>query len=267
MAMAFFDIGALITLGTFFLLGRSKGFAWQVAGIASLILGYIAARIFSAPLSAALELGSGLGSFVSWLIIYILVATGVYLIARGFKRSLKEKELDELDKHLGGVLGLLKGGLLVFLVSLVGLTLLPQYRPKLLATITGKITARIVKILEDNFPEASREAVDPSPQLSIPAPAAPSRSGPALPAPTRLAPPPAKPEAPPPAPADAEVEERKPTQRPLAEPEAEPSEAPDQAPNQAPNKPLEEEPEPAPAGERPYDPFRYDPIKPVKRGR
>lgn len=115
------DIICLALMALLFVLGVISGFLSQIIRIAALV----AACLLASPLSPyaedllmkKIEVDSGLGHmlslFLAWLasyVVLILIGAIVARIIRGSSKSLKF-----LDRVLGGVLGGLKGALIVYL--------------------------------------------------------------------------------------------------------------------------------------------------------
>ena len=130
--MDIFDLFSVVLIAVFFGFGRKRGLAWQLAGIASLVLGYVAATRFAPGLCVRFKMDTAPGRFFVWAGVYSAVSTAVYLVACRFKRFLRDQELDELDQHLGGVLGAVKGAILLSLFVIVVVTLIPRLRPRIL---------------------------------------------------------------------------------------------------------------------------------------
>lgn len=159
--MDVFDLFVLIVLVISFALGRSKGFAWQVAGLASLICGDLAARRFGPLVVDKLGLSHPLSPFIGWVVIYILVAVSLYLTAWKFRKFLEKQDIDELDKHLGGVLGAVKGGLILALIVLFFATVSTWVRGKVMNTATGRAIAKAALVARNFLPPKTIEAIEP----------------------------------------------------------------------------------------------------------
>src|SRR5580693_4515957 len=88
--------------------GYWKGATWQIAPIMSLVLGYMIAMPMS--VTTAHYFGDPPQNRLYALVsIYIGVSLIVYLMVRSFRAGIDKAKLTEFDKHIGALLGLVKG--------------------------------------------------------------------------------------------------------------------------------------------------------------
>jgi uncharacterized membrane protein required for colicin V production len=196
-----FDLVVVVVLVAGFIHGRSKGLAWQLSGIATLALGYVAAAAGSSVLAPIFPDAWPIDvkRFAAWIAVYALVSVGVYLVTLKLSKKIKEHELEELDRRFGGALGAFKAGLLLAVVSLVTIATSERARALVKESASGVLLARAAYAARPLLPAKIGEAVAkiageiaPEP---LPAPA-PARPQPPRPAPPQAAPrttPPARP--------------------------------------------------------------------------
>ena len=115
------DIVFLLIILLFFILGYRKGFVFEFFGIFIVILSiYLAGFLF--PVAEKLFV-SGDDVFVQRFKIFMYLLAAVFIILfvilNLFKKFLKLIKLKRLDNILGGLLGLLKGSLVVFVAFIV----------------------------------------------------------------------------------------------------------------------------------------------------
>ena len=114
------DVIVLVFLGGLFLLGVIRGFVHQLAGILFLVVGIFVARRFYSDLAAVLRQTFDIGEPVDWIAAFAAILVGVIvvgaLIAILMRGVLDKLKLLAYDRFLGGVLGALKGALIVVLV-------------------------------------------------------------------------------------------------------------------------------------------------------
>jgi membrane protein required for colicin V production len=156
-----FDLFLLIMFAVFYGFGFRRGFIWQIAGIASLIVGHIAAGHLMPHIQEIVGKDPGLAHFGAWIGVYVGAAVAVYLIAWRFRKFLEKQDLAELDKHLGGLTGLLKGGLLLAVITLLTITVSQTARNGLLETKTGPVVASLAKYFENYLPLETLKALEP----------------------------------------------------------------------------------------------------------
>jgi len=132
--------------------GSAKGFAWQVAGIAALVLCFAFATPLSLFVAPFLRVQPPLDRWLAMLGIYLVFSFITYAVARGYRDWLEKKRFEEYDKHLGAVFGFLKGavGGIVLTFFLVGLS--PRSRELVLGTYSGFAAGWIMHELRPVMP-------------------------------------------------------------------------------------------------------------------
>jgi membrane protein required for colicin V production len=140
--------------------GAVKGIAWQLAPIASIVLGYL----FAVPLSAATAPWFGeppLNRVFSLIVMYTLVSLGVYLIARSLRESIEKTKLVEFDRHLGALLGGVKGVLFTTVLTVALLSVSPTAAGFIVKSESHTIASRIVNIVCPLLPQDVHRVIDP----------------------------------------------------------------------------------------------------------
>lgn len=131
----FIMIGILLAALVF---GAWKGFAWQLASLASLALSYFAALRFSADLAPHISDQEPLNRFLAMLIIYAVSSCLIWLLFRLISGMIDRVKLKEFDRQMGAILGLAKGGLLCIAVTFFAITLTEDpYRKSILTSHSG----------------------------------------------------------------------------------------------------------------------------------
>ncbi|MBI1344798.1 hypothetical protein GC163_00765 [bacterium] len=140
--------------------GAWRGMAWQVAPIASLIIGYI----ISYPMSPQLAPYFGkppLNRLWAMITIYLLVSMAVYMVARSIRHSLEKMKLVEFDRHLGAILGGVKGVLFTVVLTLGLVTVSDQAREIILKSESSTIAARLMNTISPILPTQLNDLVAP----------------------------------------------------------------------------------------------------------
>jgi membrane protein required for colicin V production len=140
--------------------GAWRGMVWQIAPIASLLLGYVVAY----PLSERLAPYFGqppANRLFAMVAIYLAVSLAVYLMGRSIRESLERLKLVEFDRHLGALLGGVKGVLFTIVLTIGLLSLSPQARPIILSSETRTVAARIMTALSPILPPAFSDVIRP----------------------------------------------------------------------------------------------------------
>jgi membrane protein required for colicin V production len=140
--------------------GFWKGAAWQVAPIMSLVLGYMIAMPMSVT-SAHYFGDPPLNRLYALVTIYIGVALVVYLMVRSFRAGIDKAKLTEFDRHIGALLGLVKGILLTLAITVGLLIQSPVARELILKSESSTIAAKIINAVYPILPQAMHQILRP----------------------------------------------------------------------------------------------------------
>jgi membrane protein required for colicin V production len=123
------DILIIVVLALFLFSGIKRGFFWEIAGLAGIVVGVLLALHFSDDLTRLLQrsfdIPSSLLFAASLFLIFILSVIGFKLLAWGLTRMVKRTPLSAFNRLAGGVFSLLKGIILLSVVLLLVLLLEP----------------------------------------------------------------------------------------------------------------------------------------------
>lgn len=140
--------------------GFWKGATWQIAPIMSLVLGYMIAMPMS--VTTAQYFGpppqNRLFALVS---IYIATSLVVYLMVRSFREGIEKAKLTEFDRHLGALLGALKGVLLTLSITVILLIYSASARDIILKSESRTIAAKIINAVYPILPRAMHQILAP----------------------------------------------------------------------------------------------------------
>lgn len=140
--------------------GFWKGATWQIAPIMSLVLGYMIAMPMS--VTTAHYFGDPPQNRLFALVtIYIGVSLVVYLMVRSFRAGIDKANLTEFDRHIGALLGLVKGLLLTLAITVVFLIYSPHARDMILKSESSTITAKIINAVYPVLPQAMHPILRP----------------------------------------------------------------------------------------------------------
>jgi membrane protein required for colicin V production len=160
MSFSLYD-GVMLAIVVFAVIhGAVKGMAWQLAPIASLVLGYL----FAMPLSAATAPWFGqppLNRVFSLIVMYMLVSLGVYLVARSLRESIEKAKLAEFDRHLGALLGGVKGVLFTTVLTVGLLSVSPTAAGFIIHSESHTIASRIIDVVCPLLPQDVHRVIDP----------------------------------------------------------------------------------------------------------
>jgi membrane protein required for colicin V production len=123
------DILIIVVLALFLFSGIKRGFFWETAGLAGMVVGVLLALNLSDDLTRSLQssfdIPSSLLFAASLFCIFILTLVGFRLLAWGLTKIVKQTPLSSVNRLAGGIFSLLKGIILLSVVLLLVLLLEP----------------------------------------------------------------------------------------------------------------------------------------------
>jgi uncharacterized membrane protein required for colicin V production len=161
--MTLYDAGMLCLVLGGMVWGAWRGIVWQLASIASLVLGYAVAHTASDDLAAHFHFPGDpiVARGLAMVVIYAVVSGGVFLAAWLVRATLRRLKFEAYDRHLGMVLGGLEGALLGLVITLFVVSLAPKSRGPIFASPTGKIAGKVMVTLGPVLPSEAREILAP----------------------------------------------------------------------------------------------------------
>ncbi len=160
--MEIYDIIMLVILAGAAIFGAIKGFAWQLASIASIVVSYFVAYRFREPFSESIQAEPPWNRFLAMLILFIGTALVIWVGFRMISKSIDRMKLREFDRQIGALFGLAKGGLYCILITLFAVTLLGEsVRLKVVASKSGHYISSILDKSESVIPAEIHQVVRP----------------------------------------------------------------------------------------------------------
>ncbi len=160
MSITIYDVVMLIVVIGAMIQGAWRGMIWQIAPVVSLVLGYVVAYPMS--ITAAPYFGQPpLNQLWAMIVIYAAVSLAVYLFMRSLRDSFDRLKLSEFDKHLGALLGFVKGGLIAIVITVGLISVSPQARDIILKSESSTIAARTVNTISPILPDALNALIKP----------------------------------------------------------------------------------------------------------
>lgn len=159
--METYDIVMLVVLGGATLFGLLKGFAWQVASLGSLILSYMTALRFADQVAPMLNADPRWNKYLAMLVIYAGTSLVVWLAFRVVAGAIDRIRLNEFDRQIGGLFGLLKGALLCTVITFFAVTLSETTRAAVLRSKSGEYIARMLNEAKPVMPPELSQLLGP----------------------------------------------------------------------------------------------------------
>ncbi|MEL6104666.1 MAG: CvpA family protein [Planctomycetota bacterium] len=160
--METYDIVMLVVVASAGIYGAIKGFAWQVASIASIVVSYIVAYRYREPLSQSIEAQAPWNRFLAMLILFVGTSLVIWVAFNMVKKSIDRMKLREFDRQIGALFGLLKGALYCTLITLFAVTLMGEtVRQSIVASKSGRFIARALDRSESVIPPEIHDLIRP----------------------------------------------------------------------------------------------------------
>ncbi|MBA4371790.1 MAG: hypothetical protein C0402_02885 [Thermodesulfovibrio sp.] len=152
--MTGFDIVVLSVIGITVALGLWKGLVIQIFGLAGLISGYIlSVRYYLSVARLLPDISQGTAKIAGFLVIFIASIIAAFILGRLLEKLMKLAGLGWANRLLGGVLGLLKGTLIVSVILVVLVAFLPSDSGILKQSVTVPYLVSVTRLLGAAIPE------------------------------------------------------------------------------------------------------------------
>ena len=160
--MQAYDLLMLIVLVAAVVWGAWKGFAWQIASLASLVASYVLALTFRQQVAQFIDATPPWNMFLAMLILFLGTSLVVW-VGFNFVAELIEKvKLKEFDRQVGALFGLAKGVLLCVLITLFAVTLLSEPQRQAICTSrSGYYIAILLDHADGVIPGELHQVLDP----------------------------------------------------------------------------------------------------------
>ncbi len=160
--METYDIIMLVVLVSAGIFGAIKGFAWQLASIASIVVSYFVAYRFREPLSESIIAEPPWDRFLAMVILFVGTSLVVWVGFNMVRKMIDRLKLKEFDRQMGAIFGLLKGTLYCTLMTLFAVTLMGDtVRQKIVASSSGRFIARTLDRSESVIPVEIHQFLGP----------------------------------------------------------------------------------------------------------
>lgn len=157
-----YDLIMLIVLGMATIFGAIKGFAWQVASLASIVVSYIVAYRFRFDVAEMIQAKPPWNQFLAMLILYVGTSFVIWVGFRLLSTSIDRVRLKEFDRHLGAVFGLAKGMVYCLLITMFATSLLgPKQQAAICHSRSGYYIAKALDNSVGVLPKEIHDVVGP----------------------------------------------------------------------------------------------------------
>ncbi len=160
--MQAYDLIMLVVLGFATILGAIKGFAWQMASLASIFVSYLVAVNFRFDVAKMIQATPPWNMFLAMLILYVGTSFVIWVVFRLLSGLIDGVRLKEFDRHMGAAFGLAKGGLYCLLITMFAMTLLgPKQQEAICQSRSGYYIATALDNAGGVLPKELHDVVGP----------------------------------------------------------------------------------------------------------
>ncbi len=160
--MQAYDLIMLIVIGMATIFGAIKGFAWQVASLASIIISYLVAYRFRYDVAEMIQAKPPWNQFLAMLILYVGTSFVIWVGFRLLSTSIDRVRLKEFDRHLGAAFGLAKGLVYCLLITMFATSLLgPNQQAAICHSRSGYYIAKALDNSVGVLPKEIHDVVGP----------------------------------------------------------------------------------------------------------
>jgi uncharacterized membrane protein required for colicin V production len=159
--MTIYDAAMAILLVLGMVRGAWRGFTWQVASLASLILGYFSARTASGQVAPYLPGSPEVQRALAMVVVYLAVSGGIFAVAWMVRGTLRKLKLEAYDRHLGMLLGGAEAIGVGLLATLFVVSLAPATRQPIFSSPTGRVVGTVMNQLGPILPAEVRKVLAP----------------------------------------------------------------------------------------------------------
>ena len=154
-----YDILVVCILLFFLVRGAARGLIWQLASIAGILLCVTFASTASTVIGPHINLAPPTNQWAVMFITYLLASFVAFGFARVLNGWIEKLELKEYNRHLGAVFGLVKGALLVLILTFMIVTFSEKTRGMLKESKAAQIAAKAIHQIEPIVPDKLHGAV------------------------------------------------------------------------------------------------------------
>lgn len=143
--MQIYDIIMLVVLGIATFMGAIKGFAWQIASLASIVVSYFAAYTFRNDVAKLIHAQEPWNGFLAMLLLFAGSSFVIWVVFRLLSGAIDQMRLRDFDRHMGALMGLGKGVLYCLLITMFAVTLLgPRQQQAIVDSRSGSYISQIL---------------------------------------------------------------------------------------------------------------------------
>jgi uncharacterized membrane protein required for colicin V production len=141
--------------------GAWKGLTWQLASVASLVLGYLVAYPTAGKIAPSFPGNPTVAWLLALITAYVLISGSVFLAAWGVRMLLRRMKFEAYDRHLGMLTGGVSAAALGMVGTVLVVSLAPQTREPILTSPSGRVVNRTLAVAREVLPHSVRDVLQP----------------------------------------------------------------------------------------------------------
>lgn len=156
-----YDLLTLVILMYAMFRGAMKGIVWQLATIAALLMCFFFSGSLSAAVAPFIRVEPPLNQWIAMFILYMGFSFVSFGVARGAHEMIESMKIEALDRHLGAILGLVKGGMFSLFLTFFLVTLSHAARETIINSESGYVAAVVIDRLDPVIPGDLHALLEP----------------------------------------------------------------------------------------------------------
>jgi|HubBroStandDraft_6_1064221.scaffolds.fasta_scaffold25964_2 uncharacterized membrane protein required for colicin V production len=141
--------------------GAMKGIVWQLATIAALLMCFFFSGSLSAAVAPFIRVEPPLNQWIAMFILYLGFSFVSFGVARVAHEMIESMRIEALDRHLGAILGLVKGGMFSLFLTFFLVTLSHSARESIINSESGYVAAVVIDRLDPVIPGDLHALLEP----------------------------------------------------------------------------------------------------------
>lgn len=152
----------LIVMGAAVAWGLYKGFAWQVASFAAIVVSYVVAVQMRGPVAEMLDIDPPWNKLVAMLGLFVATSLVIWSMFRLASASIEKFKLKDFDRQIGAVLGGFKGIVACTIITMFAVSFLKaESRQKIVDSKSGYLISQIIDKTHAIMPEEVHNVIHP----------------------------------------------------------------------------------------------------------
>jgi uncharacterized membrane protein required for colicin V production len=141
--------------------GAMKGVVWQLATIAALLMCFFFSGSLSHVVAPFIRVEEPLNKWIAMLVLYLGFSFVSFGVARVMHEAIENMRIEALDRHLGALLGLVKGAMFSMFLTFFLVTLSHSARESIINSESGYVAAVAIDRLDPVIPGDLHALLEP----------------------------------------------------------------------------------------------------------